>query len=75
MSFANEEPAEVEEDHENQESNENESRDDLDDNDDNVSLQGYDDRIIQGVVGRIDCQELCLIETEFACASAEYEYF
>ena len=35
MSFANEEPAEVEEDHENQESNENESRDDLDDNDDN----------------------------------------
>ena len=34
-------------------------------------LQGYDDRIIQGVVGRIDCQELCLIETEFACASAE----
>ena len=35
MSVANEEPAEVEEDHENQESNENESRDDLDDNDDN----------------------------------------
>jgi len=37
-------------------------------------LQGYDDRIIQGVVGRIDCQELCLIETEFPCASADYDY-
>ena len=37
-------------------------------------LQGYDDRVVEGVAGRLDCEELCLIETEFPCASAEYDY-
>ena len=26
------------------------------------------------MAGRLDCEELCLIETEFPCASAEYDY-
>ena len=37
-------------------------------------LQGHDDRVVEGVAGRLDCQELCLTETEFSCASAEYDY-
>ena len=37
-------------------------------------LQGYDDRVTSGVASRLDCMELCLIETEFPCASAEYDY-
>ena len=37
-------------------------------------LEGYDDRVIAGVTSRRECEELCLIETEFACGSAEYFY-
>jgi len=37
-------------------------------------IEGYDDRVIAGVTSRQECEELCLIETEFACASAEYFY-
>ena len=37
-------------------------------------IEGYDDRVISGVTSRQECEELCLIETEFACASAEYFY-
>ena len=37
-------------------------------------LEGYDDRVIAEVNSRRECEELCLIETEFVCASAEYFY-
>ena len=37
-------------------------------------LEGEDDRVIAGVVSRTQCQELCLLELEFSCASAEYFY-
>ena len=30
--------------------------------------------MVEGVAGRVDCEELCLIETDFPCASAEYDY-
>ena len=30
--------------------------------------------MISGVTSRRECEELCLIETEFPCASAEYFY-
>ena len=29
---------------------------------------------MEGVAGRLDCEELCLLETEFPCASAEFDY-
>ena len=37
-------------------------------------LEGHDDRVIAGVTTRRECEELCLIETEFACGSAEFFY-
>ena len=37
-------------------------------------LEGEDDRVIAGVVSRTQCEELCLLELEFTCASAEYFY-
>ena len=37
-------------------------------------LEGYDDRVIAGVSSRLQCEELCLLEREFSCASAEYFY-
>ena len=37
-------------------------------------VEGFDDRVVEGVAARIDCEELCLTETGFSCASAEYDY-
>ena len=37
-------------------------------------LEGEDDRVIAGVESRTGCEELCLLELEFTCASAEYFY-
>merc|ERR1719431_885922 len=37
-------------------------------------LEGYDDRVVGAVTSRRACQELCLVETDFECSSAEYEY-
>ena len=37
-------------------------------------LEGHDDRVIGDVTTRVACQELCLLETEFTCLSAEYVY-
>jgi hypothetical protein len=35
-------------------------------------LEGHDDRVIGEVTSRTACEELCLLETAFPCASAEY---
>ena len=37
-------------------------------------LAGYDHRITANVVGRVDCQELCLKTEDLPCRSAEYVY-
>ncbi|XP_023343636.1 uncharacterized protein LOC111713076 isoform X2 [Eurytemora carolleeae] len=37
-------------------------------------LDGYDDRVVNQVGTRQQCQELCLLETEFQCHSAEYVF-
>ena len=37
-------------------------------------LEGHDDRVVAGVLSRASCEELCLLELEFSCASAEYFY-
>ena len=37
-------------------------------------LAGYDHRITANVVGRVDCEELCLKTEDLPCRSAEYVY-
>jgi len=38
----------------------------------NRKLEGFDDKIVEQVPNRRDCEELCLAETSFACLSADY---
>ena len=37
-------------------------------------LSGYDHRITANVVGRVECEELCLKAEDLPCRSAEYDY-
>ena len=38
----------------------------------NRKLEGFDDRIVEQVPNRRDCEELCLAEKSFRCKSADY---
>ena len=37
-------------------------------------VEGEDDRVVGEVNTRLECEELCLLESEFTCASAEFYY-
>ena len=40
----------------------------------NGALDGYDHKSVDGVESRNECARLCLLETDFECRSAEYDF-